>query len=580
MCLSGRDNEEHSTRLWKVIFCASVNHTEMSEPLSSETNADTKRKRNRWGSPQGEDADPSSSSSAAGTEEATKTRKSRFGAPQDAAPILPVFQIPVAAPQLSQEVLQQTVVLQLQLSNVNEKLITVVRDALEMESRPDRSPSPPPRYDSNGKRTNTREVRMREALMKEKSRIIEELVKINPHYQPPADFVKTKPMKKIYLPKQANPNYNYIGLIIGPRGNTQKQMEADTGAKISIRGKGSAKEGSKNRAKNADDDDDLHVHITAETEESVEKAAKMIEALLVPQDDALNEHKQKQLRELALINGTLREDEFCPVCGERGHRQFECPHRARSFKAAGVKCSICGDLSHPTRDCPLKEQGPTDQVTLDSEYDSFMAELTDGPSKGGKAGGGESGGADSASGGSARAAGGNGGASKAGPTYVAPIVDLVPARKNQTIIHVTTVMTGLTPPVFATTTASTVTGGAVAAVTAPTSTAVPSIPGYPAASWPPTSGYPPAAYPYGAPMPGAYPPAYPSYPGYPPAPFSAAPVVPAPPPVYGAVPPPPGQYASAAPAAPAVPPPPAAAAPPPPAPAAGNQFYYAYPSSS
>ena len=57
----------------------------------------------------------------------------------------------------------------------------------------------------------------------------------------------------------------------------------------------------------------------------------------------------------ALINGTLKEDEFCPVCGEKGHRQFECPHRAKTFKAAGVVCAVCGDQSHPTRDCPLKK---------------------------------------------------------------------------------------------------------------------------------------------------------------------------------------------------------------------------------
>jgi uncharacterized OB-fold protein len=43
------------------------------------------------------------------------------------------------------------------------------------------------------------------------------------------------------------------------------------------------------------------------------------------------------------------------VCGEKGHRQFECPQRSKTFKAAGVKCSICGDLSHPTRDCPQKK---------------------------------------------------------------------------------------------------------------------------------------------------------------------------------------------------------------------------------
>ncbi len=33
----------------------------------------------------------------------------------------------------------------------------------------------------------------------------------------------------------------------------------------------------------------------------------MIEKLLVPVDENLNEHKIKQLRELAIINGTLRE---------------------------------------------------------------------------------------------------------------------------------------------------------------------------------------------------------------------------------------------------------------------------------
>lgn len=85
-------------------------------------------------------------------------------------------------------------------------------------------------------------------------------------------------------------------------------MEKETNTKISIRGKGSVKEGSKNRVgkagaaggptATADDDDDLHVHIQGETEESVEAAAKLVQELLVPVDDEKNEHKQKQLREL------------------------------------------------------------------------------------------------------------------------------------------------------------------------------------------------------------------------------------------------------------------------------------------
>lgn len=90
----------------------------------------------------------------------------------------------------------------------------------------------------------------------------------------------------------------------------------------------------------------------------VEMAGKMIEELLTPMDDEKNEHKQKQLRELALINGTLREDEYCTICGEKGHRPFECPQRTKTFQAANVRCAICGDQSHPTRDCPKKQVNP------------------------------------------------------------------------------------------------------------------------------------------------------------------------------------------------------------------------------
>lgn len=56
------------------------------------------------------------------------------------------------------------------------------------------------------------------------------------------------------------PNYNFIGLVIGPRGATQKTMEKESGAKIVIRGRGSVKEGAKARTDGgADDEDELHV---------------------------------------------------------------------------------------------------------------------------------------------------------------------------------------------------------------------------------------------------------------------------------------------------------------------------------
>ena len=47
----------------------------------------------------------------------------------------------------------------------------------------------------------------------------------------------------------------------------------------------------------------------------------MIEDLLVPTDEARNEHKRLQLKELAALNGTLTDDQHCYLCGESGHRQ-------------------------------------------------------------------------------------------------------------------------------------------------------------------------------------------------------------------------------------------------------------------
>ena len=62
-------------------------------------------------------------------------------------------------------------------------MIQVVGDAAALENDPGRPASPPPKYDSRGVRTNTREVRMREDLGRQRVQIIEELLRINPMYQ-------------------------------------------------------------------------------------------------------------------------------------------------------------------------------------------------------------------------------------------------------------------------------------------------------------------------------------------------------------------------------------------------------------
>jgi splicing factor 1 len=69
-----------------------------------------------------------------------------------------------------------------------------------------------------------------------------------------------------------------VGLLIGPRGGTLKEMEQKSGAKIAIRGKGSVKEGKggSDRAMDSSLDEDLHCLIISENEENVAKAKKLI----------------------------------------------------------------------------------------------------------------------------------------------------------------------------------------------------------------------------------------------------------------------------------------------------------------
>lgn len=100
-----------------------------------------------------------------------------------------------------------------------------------MEDPDLRSPSPEPIYDNTGKRINTREVRKRDAFVRERISLIEDCMKMRKTYYccycrfiPPDDYKPLKKFKKIYLSDNAinDSKANYIGKIIGPGGKTQK----------------------------------------------------------------------------------------------------------------------------------------------------------------------------------------------------------------------------------------------------------------------------------------------------------------------------------------------------------------------
>ncbi|KAK7270502.1 hypothetical protein RIF29_23694 [Crotalaria pallida] len=188
------------------------------------------------------------------------------------------------------------------------------------------------------------EARLREELVHRRQNIISALIKLKPIFVPPLDSKPPTFFKKLYIPVKEYPDYNFVGLIIGPRGNTQKKMEKETGAKILLRGKGSMKTPSEEDPQ----DDDLHVLIEANDQKSLDAAVGMVEKLLIPMEDRRNEHKLAQLKELAVLKmDALRDKNVCCVCGEHGHRRYACPNLPSTFKMDSFDAGSNG-LSTPT----------------------------------------------------------------------------------------------------------------------------------------------------------------------------------------------------------------------------------------
>ncbi|KAK8225499.1 hypothetical protein HDK77DRAFT_132633 [Phyllosticta capitalensis] len=169
--------------------------------------------------------------------------------------------------------------LHLRIEEISQKLR--INDVVPADG--DRSPSPPPQYDNFGRRVNTREYRYRKKLEDERHKLVEKAMKIIPNYHPPSDYRRpTKTQEKVYVPVNDYPEINFIGLLIGPRGNTLKKMETESLAKIAIRGKGSVKEGKgrSDAAHTSNQEEDLHCLIMADTEEKVNKAKKLINNII------------------------------------------------------------------------------------------------------------------------------------------------------------------------------------------------------------------------------------------------------------------------------------------------------------
>ncbi|KAM0941676.1 putative STAR protein, homodimerization region [Dioscorea sansibarensis] len=123
---------------------------------------------------------------------------------------------------------------------------------------------------------------------------------------------------RVDIPVDKYPTYNFVGRLLGPRGNSLKRVEASTECRVLIRGRGSIKDPTQEdmlRGKPGYEHLNEPLHILVEAELPVEiiearlmQAREILEDLLKPVDESQDFFKKQQLRELALLNGTLRDE--------------------------------------------------------------------------------------------------------------------------------------------------------------------------------------------------------------------------------------------------------------------------------
>ncbi|XP_076022084.1 KH domain-containing, RNA-binding, signal transduction-associated protein 2 [Genypterus blacodes] len=157
------------------------------------------------------------------------------------------------------------------------------------------------------------------------------------------DIISNKNIKlceRVLIPVQQYPKFNFVGKLLGPRGNSMKRLQEETGVKMSILGKGSMRDKAKEEelrmsgeAKYAHLSNDLHVLIEVfappgEAYSRMSHALEEIKKFLVP--DYNDEIRQEQLRELSYLNGSEESSRGRTVQGRslrpgsttstRGHR--------------------------------------------------------------------------------------------------------------------------------------------------------------------------------------------------------------------------------------------------------------------
>ncbi|XP_015175468.1 PREDICTED: KH domain-containing, RNA-binding, signal transduction-associated protein 3 isoform X1 [Polistes dominula] len=145
------------------------------------------------------------------------------------------------------------------------------------------------------------------------------------------DIYREKPIRisvKVLVPVREHPKFNFVGKLLGPKGNSMKRLQEETLCKMAVLGRGSMKDRQKEEEcrmsldpKYAHLSDDLHVEITAlappaEAYARIAFALAEVRKYLIPDNN--DNIRQEQMREMELSmadDSTVSEDRRPSVRG-------------------------------------------------------------------------------------------------------------------------------------------------------------------------------------------------------------------------------------------------------------------------
>ncbi|GAB2230056.1 hypothetical protein Droror1_Dr00014312 [Drosera rotundifolia] len=131
--------------------------------------------------------------------------------------------------------------------------------------------------------------------------------------------VLVKKAIRVDIPADKYPNFNFVGRLLGPRGNSLKRIEASTACRILIRGRGSIKDPVKEEMMRGNPgfehlNEPLHILVEAELPAEIIDArllhaCQILKNLITPVEESQDYFKKEQLRELAMLNGAHSEND-------------------------------------------------------------------------------------------------------------------------------------------------------------------------------------------------------------------------------------------------------------------------------